>query len=98
MSAVPLRFPSDFVRAPPPTWTTPPFARFRPPPCVQPSFAACRALPGECRVINVMNAIITAVDCACTALMIMAAGFDEDETSTFNDVAFVLQLAALIGK
>lgn len=49
------------------------------------------------RVINVMNAMLTAVDCACTALMLGAAGFDEDETSTFNDIAFVLQLLALIG-
>lgn len=44
-----------------------------------------------------MNAMLTAVDCACTALILMAAGFDKDETSTFNDIAFILQLVALIG-
>ena len=45
-----------------------------------------------------MNATLTAVDCVCTALMLGAAGFDEYETSTFNDIAFVLQLLALIGE
>lgn len=46
-----------------------------------------------------MNAALTAVDCACSALMLGAAGFEEyDETSTFNDIAFVVQLVALIGE
>lgn len=49
-------------------------------------------------VVNAMNAMLTAVDCASSALMLGAAGFDEDETSTFNDIAFVLQLVALIGE
>ncbi|CAM9339220.1 unnamed protein product, partial [Scytosiphon promiscuus] len=47
-------------------------------------------------VVNAMNAMLTAVDCASSALMLGAAGFDEDETSTFNDIAFLLQLVALI--
>lgn len=50
------------------------------------------------RVINGMNVLLTAVDCASSALMLGAAGFDEEETSTFNDIAFVLQLMALVGE
>lgn len=45
-----------------------------------------------------MNVLLTAVDCASSALMLGAAGFDEEETSTFNDIAFVLQLMALVGE
>ena len=45
-----------------------------------------------------MNVMLTAVDCMCTALMLGAAGFNEDETATFNDIAFVMQLVALIGE
>lgn len=52
---------------------------------------------GQFSVVNAMNAMLTAVDCASSALMLGAAGFDEEETSTFNDIAFVLQLLALIG-
>lgn len=50
------------------------------------------------RVVNMMNAMLTAVDCASSALMLGDAGFDEYETSRFNDIAFFLQLVALIGE
>eukprot|EP00903_Cladosiphon_okamuranus_P017880 g16453.t1 len=55
-----------------------------------------RVSPFANRVINIMNAMLTAVDGACTALMLMAAGFEEDETATFNNITFVIQLVALI--
>lgn len=52
-----------------------------------------------CRVVNVMNALLTAVDCASAALMAAAAVFDgESEAATMNDIVFFLQLAALVGK
>lgn len=50
------------------------------------------------RVVNMMNKMLTAVDCACSVLMIGAAGIDQEETSSFESITFVLQLAALIGK
>lgn len=45
-----------------------------------------------------MNTMLTAVDCACSVLMIGAAGIDHDDTSSFESIAFVLQLVALIGE
>lgn len=52
-----------------------------------------------CRVVNVMNALLTAVDCASAALMAAAAVFDgESEAATMNNIVFFLQLAALVGK
>ncbi len=45
-----------------------------------------------------MNTMLTAVDCACSVLMIGAAGIDQNETSSFESIAFVLQLVALIGE
>lgn len=44
-----------------------------------------------------MSALLTAVDCASAALMAVAASLDEG-SGTYNDVVFLMQLAALFGE